>query len=354
MGNIGHILIADILPIFVIMILGYLGGKLHKFDHDQMQGLNKVVLDIALPAALFVSITGATREMLFSDLNLTIVSLVVVIGMFMVSFFLCWKVFKHNIQEAGVCALIAGSPTIGFLGYAVLDPVFGTGTQTGLVVAIVAIIVNAITIPIGFYLVNKGLNESAAGNQGKTKLAATGATAAVKGAAPAPAPATGKQAKKSNLDAVISSLKQPVVWVPLLAVVIVLVGIKFPPELYPCFDLIAKANSGLAVFAAGIALSTVKFSIGKEIIWNTIYRNLLTPAVGLALGLVAGLHGEVLSMFVLAVALPPAFSGIIISSRYSIYVRDGASTVAVSTLAFAATMPFWIVVTPMIEHLFGA
>lgn len=349
MGDIGNIIIADILPIFAIMILGYLGGKLHKFDNDQMQGLNKVVLDIALPAALFLSITKATREMLFSDLTLTIVSLVVVIGMFMLSFFLCWKMFKHNIAEAGVCALIAGSPTIGFLGFAVLDPVFGTGTQTGLVVAIVAIIVNAITIPIGFYLVNKGLNEEAA--KGKTKLAATGAAAATGKNAPA---APVKKAHNSNLDAVIKSLKQPVVWVPILAVVMVLVGIKFPSELAPCFSLIAKANSGLAVFAAGIALSTVKFSLGKETIWNVFYRNLLTPAVGLALGLVCGIHGVMLQMLVLAIALPPAFSGIIISSRYDIYVREGASTVAVSTLAFAATMPLWIVVTPMIEHLFGA
>jgi predicted permease len=351
MGDIGNILISDILPIFVIMILGYLGGKLHKFDKDQMQGLNKVVLDIALPAALFVSITGATREMLFDDLTLTLVSLLVVIGMFLLSFLLCWKVFKHSMQEAGVCALIAGSPTIGFLGYAVLDPVFGTGTQTGLVVAIVAIVVNAITIPIGFYLVNKGMSKDASGTQ-KTKLAATGTTAAPaqggQGASPAPA-----KKSSSSLDAIISSLKQPVVWVPLLAVAIVLVGIKFPTELDPCFNLIAKANSGLAVFAAGIALSTVKFSLGKEIIWNTFYRNLLTPAVGLAIGLLCGIHGEILQMFVLAIALPPAFSGIIISSRYNIYVRDGASTVAVSTIAFAATMPFWIVVTPMIEHMFG-
>lgn len=352
MGDIDHILIADILPIFVVMILGYLGGRLHKFDNDQMQGLNKVVLDIALPAALFVSITGATREMLFSDLSLTLVSLAVVIGMFLLSFLLCWKVFKHDIQEAGVCALIAGSPTIGFLGYAVLDPVFGTGTQTGLVVAIVAIVVNAITIPIGFYLVNKGLSKTAAA-EGKAKLPADAKdpSAAGKGtASKAAAPAK----KSSSLDAIIKSLKQPVVWVPLLAVVIVLVGIRFPKELDPCFDLIAKANSGLAVFAAGIALSTVKFNLGKEILWNAFYRNLLTPAVGLLVGILFGIHGEVLQMLVLAIALPPAFSGIIISSRYGIYVRDGASTVAVSTLAFAATMPFWIIITPMVEHLLGA
>ncbi len=55
-------------------------------------------------------------------------------------------VLQANQAEGAVCALIAGSPTIGFLGYAVLDPLYGTGVETGLVIAIVAIVVNAVTI----------------------------------------------------------------------------------------------------------------------------------------------------------------------------------------------------------------
>ena len=150
------ILIQDILPILVIMILGYICGKFSYFDDDQRQGLNKVVLNIALPAALFVSIVKATREMLFSDLTLTILSVVGVVGMFMLSYWLCRKMFHHSMQEAAVCALIAGSPTIGFLGFAVLDPIYGDSVDTNLVIAIVAIVVNAITIPIGMYLINRG------------------------------------------------------------------------------------------------------------------------------------------------------------------------------------------------------
>ncbi len=37
------ILIDDIVPILVIMILGYLCGKFSFFDDDQRQGLNKLV-----------------------------------------------------------------------------------------------------------------------------------------------------------------------------------------------------------------------------------------------------------------------------------------------------------------------
>ena len=107
------ILIKDILPIFVIMFLGYMAGKRKVFNSTDSKVLNKLVLTYALPAALFVSIVKADRAMLFDDLKLTIVSLVVITGMFLWAYFSCYKFFKHTKSEAAVCALISGSPTIG-------------------------------------------------------------------------------------------------------------------------------------------------------------------------------------------------------------------------------------------------
>jgi predicted permease len=146
--------IGDLLPIIVIMLLGYFSGRRETFSEDQARAFNKLVLNYALPAALFVSITRANREMIFADTRLTLVSLVVIVGCFFFSWFGCYKFFKRTHAEAAVCALIAGSPTIGFLGFAVLDPIYGDSVSTGLVVAIISIIVNAITIPIGLYLLN--------------------------------------------------------------------------------------------------------------------------------------------------------------------------------------------------------
>lgn len=151
-----NILINDIVPIIVIMALGYICGKFSYFDDDQRQGLNKVVLNIALPAALFVSIIKATREMLAQDATLTAIGFIGVIVMFMVCYYLCRLLFHRSIQEAAVSALIAGSPTIGFLGFAVLDPIYGDTVSTNLVIAIISIVVNAVTIPIGMYLINLG------------------------------------------------------------------------------------------------------------------------------------------------------------------------------------------------------
>lgn len=386
-----NILVNDIVPILVIMILGYICGKFKFFDNDQRQGLNKLVLDIALPAALFISIVKATRSMFAKDIILTIVSLVGVTGLFMLSYFLDKKMFHRTTQEAAVCALIAGSPTIGFLGFAVLDPIYGNNTTTNLVIGIVSIVVNAITIPIGLSLVEKGQAETRAKAAKDPSLKSTKVTIpgrkpgekAISRDVPDGVPVTDEEAKalgekgltreidlvraemhdhageekakKSNttLSAIISAVKQPVAAAPLLAVILVLIGIRIPDSWAPTFDLIAKANAGVAVLAAGLALSTVKFTIDKEGIWNTFYRLFLTPAIIVALMYLCGEGNNPtsISMLALATGLPPAFSGIIISSRYNIYVKEGASSVAISTVCFAVSAIFWIWFLPVLHGL---
>ena len=308
------ILIKDILPIFVIMFLGYMAGKRGVFKSVDSKVLNKLVLTYALPAALFVSIVKADSAMLFDDLKLTIVSLVVITGMFLWAYYSCYKFFKHTKSEAAVCALISGSPTIGFLGFAVLEPIYGATATTGLVVAIVSIVVNAINIPIGLALMNSG--------------------------------GSNKQAQKGN--PVIDALKEPVCWAPILAVILVLLDIKFPVILDPNFELIAKANSGVAVFAAGLTLSSMKFQLDKEVVYNTIQKLVLMPLVLLVVGLLFHMEADKLQMMVLAGALPPAFSGIIIGNQNQLYERTGTSSLAFSILLFVIAAPFWIWVTRMV------
>ena len=308
------ILIKDILPIFVIMFLGYWAGKEGVFKTEDSKVLNKLVLAYALPAALFVSIVKADSAMLFDDLKLTLVSLVVITGMFLWSYYSCYKFFRHTKSEAAVCALISGSPTIGFLGFAVLEPIYGATATTGLVVAIVSIVVNAINIPIGLALMNNG--------------------------------GSVKQARKGN--PVIDALKEPVCWAPILAVILVLLDIKFPAILDPNFELIAKANSGVAVFAAGLTLSGMKFQLDKEVIYNTVLKLVLMPAALLIVGMLFHMEADKLQMMVLAGALPPAFSGIIIGNQNQLYERTGTSSLAFSILLFVVAAPFWIWITRMV------
>lgn len=200
-----------------------------------------MVLNYALPAALFVSIIKANREMLSVDLKLTVISFTVLIACFFLVYFVFKYLYKDTTAESAVSALISGSPTIGFLGFAVLQPIFGSSASVGLVIAIVAIEVNAVGIPIGLSLLNAGNEAAAAAKNG------------------------GK--KPNPWKPVIHALEQPVAWAPILAVILVLCGVKWPACLDPSFNLIAGANASVAVFAAGITLSSVKIAPTVRCSW---------------------------------------------------------------------------------------
>lgn len=327
--NISHVILYAIVPIIVVMLAGYISGKKGIFSGADSKKFNKVVLDYALPAALFVSIVQASREMLVKDIKLTIISTVGIMACFMIVYFVFRYCFKKNTgADAAVSALISGSPTIGFLGFAVLEPIFGTTPAVALVVAIVGIVVNAIGIPVGLSLMNASNAAQAAGKSGK---------------------------KESAWKPVLHALAQPVAWAPILAVIWVVVGIPWPKWASPSFDLIAKANASMAVFSAGITLSAIKFTINWQAVLGSIMKMVMMPAVVLILGLIFQMDPLNLKMLVVACALPPAFSGIIIADEYDTYVATGTSSLTLSVILFIGFCPLWIWLTDMAlnAHLFA-
>lgn len=316
-----HIILYAIVPIVVVMLAGFISGRKGIFNGDDSKKFNKVVLDYALPAALFVSIVQADREMLARDLKLSIVSLVVIMVCFMAVYFIYRYCFKKNTgADAAVSALISGSPTIGFLGFAVLEPIFGTNPSVALVVAIVGIVVNAVGIPVGLSLLNASLDGTQAAAAGK---------------------------KESAWKPVIHALEQPVAWAPILAVILVLLGLKWPDWASPSFDLIAKANASMAVFSAGITLSSVKIVINWQALLGSILKLIVMPALALIAGLLWHMDPLNIKMLVVACALPPAFSGIIIADEYNTYVATGTSSLTLSVILFIGFCPLWIWITDM-------
>lgn len=336
MSNMLHIILYAIVPIIVVMLLGYISGKKGIFTAGDGKAFNKVVLDYALPAALFVSIIDADREMLVEDIKLSLISLIVIMACFMAVYFIYTYCFKGNTgAEGAIMALVNGSPTIGFLGFAVLQPIFGYNARVALVVAIVGIVVNAVGIPVGLSLLNAAREKSAAKGGSAT---------------------SGKAAsnRASGWKAVINALKQPVAWAPILAVIWVIAGIPWPAYLSPSFDLIKGANASMAVFAAGITLSAYKISINWAAIFGCILKMIAMPALLLIVGLLFHMSEQNLAMMVIAGALPPAFSGIIIADEYDTYVAESTSSLALSVITFIGFCPFWIWFTQLCyTHFIG-
>lgn len=342
-----------IVPIIVVMLLGYISGKKGVFTAKDGKAFNKVVLNYALPAALFVSIVGADRQMLIEDIKLTIISLVVIMACFMAVYFIYAKCFKGNTgAEGAIMALVNGSPTIGFLGFAVLQPIFGYDASVALVVAIVGIVVNAVGIPVGLSLLNAAQDKTSAAKtlaNGGTVASGTGTATVAVGMTP-----KGTPHRSSGWKAVLHALEQPVAWAPILAVIWVICGIPWPKYLDPSFDLIKGANASMAVFAAGITLSAYKIDINWAAILGTILKMIVMPALLLVVGLIFKMGEKNLAMMVMAGALPPAFSGIIIADEYDCYVAESTSSLALSVVTFIGFCPFWMWCTDFCyQHFLG-
>ena len=344
--NIMHIILYAIVPIIVVMLVGYIAGKRGAFTGQDSKKFNKVVLVYALPAALFVSIVDASREMLVKDIKLSIISLVVIMFCFMTVYFIYkWCFRKNPPGSAAVMALISGSPTIGFLGFAVLEPIFGTTPYVALVVAIVGIVVNAVGIPVGLSLLNAAKEKEAAQLAAQGAATATAAATTTGGTAGATTPAKAPVVHESFWKPVLHALAQPVAWAPILAVIWVVVGIPWPKWASPSFDLIKGANASMAVFSAGVTLSSVKITINWQAILGSILKLIMMPALLLIVGIIFKMDPLNLKMLVVAGVLPPAFSGIIIADERDTYVATGTSSLALSVILFMGFCPLWIWIT---------
>jgi predicted permease len=193
---------------------------------------------------------------------------------------------------------------LGFLGIAVLAPLFGAGAA--LTVAVASLVVNLALVPLAVTLV---------------------------------APAGTKP-----LVALMQAIEQPVVLTPLIATAMVVAGIRLPTIANPPLELIGHATSGVAVFTAGLVLSAHKFRFNIEVAWNVAVKLVLMPAAMLALGRALRITGGTLEQMVLIASLPPVFAGMILAVRYHVYVDAASSSLIVSALLFAAAAPMWIAI----------
>jgi malonate transporter and related proteins len=146
--NISNI-VGALFPIFFVLALGYLAGRRHIFDAEQAAGFSKLSLSFALPASLFVSMTGIPRDLLLGQGRLVLALILSHIGLFLIA----WVALRQIVSLRGIPAIIyslmlATSATPVF-GLAVLEPILGASSAGA--VALVASAIN-VTVPLAVVL----------------------------------------------------------------------------------------------------------------------------------------------------------------------------------------------------------
>ncbi len=306
-----------LLPVLFVLALGYLAGRAKRFDSDQVAGLNELVLDYAFPALLFVGIVRASRILLFAEAPFVLALIVAALGLFLVVALLSVLVLRHGLGAAAIQSASVTYSNASFAGIPILTPLFGQSSL--LTIAIAALMFNIMIVPATVTMLEYDRQRAA----GATTLR------------------VGPLLRRSVAD----SFKRPYVWVPLLATILVLLGVSVPAEIQNMLDLIGSATAGVALFVAGLILAAYQIKVSPEILGNVFTKMIVQPGVMALLVITLVIARPVGSEAILICAISTAVICPMLAVRYKVYEAEAASTFLLTTVSMIVMVPIVIALT---------
>lgn len=316
------LILTALLPVIVTVAIGYFSGMHHDFAWDQAGVLTKTVMLYALPLNLFAGMVVTPKAAILALGPLAVVLIIGLILIYLIPFLIIRYVFRRDLQMSALQALAVGSPAIPFIGTSVLAVLFGQISTS--LIAVSGLPQNLFQLPVTMVLMSIG--------------AGSAATAA--------AVAAGSKVPKISLwGQIIKALEQPVVWAPILAVILVLLDVDIPAPLARSLGLLGQATGGLALFAAGIVLFSRQISFSTAAILSVITRNLILPSIVLAVLWWIHFPADQLRQAVLTLSIPTGPIVIIIAMQFKRGEQEMATTMALSMLLSIITMGGFIWLT---------
>ena len=271
-----------ILPVIITVIIGYISGKRKDFNWQQAGDINKIVMLYALPLSIFSNMVMTPRHIVMTMGPVAVAIILALILSFVIPLLVARYLFRRDLALSTLQALAIGSPAVPFIGTSVLAFLFGTVSAS--LITVSSITQNVFQLPLVMILMSV---------------------------------ATGDKSQHISFGArVVNAIKQPVVWSPVIALIIVLADIHIPQTISMSLGLLGKASGGLALFAAGIVLYTRSIVITTATIITVIARNILVPGACYLILLKMGFSMEQIKEVVLTMAIPVGSIAIIIAMQY--------------------------------------
>ena len=289
------LLLTALVPVAFVVLLGLYAGRKGLVSEDGARNFSAYIVDFSLPCTLFVGVFSFTPAQFTNIPYLLTVTLALVVP-FVVGLGIAMFGYRKSAPESGLFACNCGFPDMAYFGLPVLMTVVGT---QGLLPVIVGNLVTSILIVPCIVLL---LNHRASGAAGAPSL----------------------------LRSLMSTAKQPVVWAPVLGLVLMLLGFELPSLATDSLKLVGSTTGGAALFTLGVLLSFLK--------------NLFMPAMALGLALLFNLSGPLAQGAIIAAACPAATLGAMFSAKFQVAQKTAPAEILASNVLGIGTMAFWIFV----------
>src|ERR1700746_3687536 len=297
-------ILSALAPIVFTLLLGFVAAWRHDFGPKEASVLNRMVLLYAVPLALFVGTVGTPRTDLVQDIAFVVAIFVAIVGFYVLVFVLFNFIFRFSLSKSVLAALAASSPAVPFMGPAILGDLFGK--TSAVTIAIASLVINLIVVPVTIL-----------------GLALRRAPAAITGSATAHSAFTEK---------LLETVKQPIVWAPVLAFVFVLCNVRVPSIVDHGLSLLGQATSGVALFASGIMLAAYKIQIDRTALSLALLKNIVQPALVLVGLRSLGYGAPIVPEAVLTTAIPSMPIVVVLAVQYPVLEGRASSALFFSVI----------------------
>lgn len=138
-------LLAVVVPIFLLLALGYCTVKFKLLEQQQVASIGTFVIKVALPAMFLQSLAAKNLNEVWSFEFLAVYGAVSLI-LFVCAFFLMLKYYAHPLHQSAVLAMGASMSNSALIGTAVLSLLFGA--QAMRYISLTVIFESLILIPL--------------------------------------------------------------------------------------------------------------------------------------------------------------------------------------------------------------
>lgn len=304
-----------VLPVFAIIVTGWLAGWLGYISRSLADGLVHFAYNVAMPALLLVTIAQESARSLLewrfllafgggSILCFLLVFLAVRLG------------FGRGTASSTMYGMAAAMTNTGFVALPILHSIYGQPAV--LPAAVATVFVAAVMFPAAVILL-----ESEQGGKHGSKH--------------------GKIAHPLTLMKQI--LLNPMVLSTLIGLAWAIAGWPIPAPLAAYLNIFAGALTPCALFAIGLGLSVegIAASLAASIALAAV-KLLLMPLIVYGLCLASGLNPLYTIAAVVCAAVPTAKTTYILAGAYKVEESLVAATVSITTVLSVATLLGWLYV----------
>ena len=292
-------LVQQVIVLFLIMLVGFIAKKKDIINSQVSKKFSELLLYITSP---FLVITSFNFQFSFDMLNKAIIVFIFSVTIHVFSVILGqFAFYRYPDRVKSVLRFITVFPNCGFMGFPVLESIFGKiGIFYG---SIYVMVFNIFLWTYGVMLFSKS-------------------------------------SEKTSIKQV---LLNPGMISVFIGLIIFLFSIDIPKPIFNALDMVGGMTAPLSMLIVGALLADVDFKkLFSEfaVYYGSFIRLIFIPILTLIVLRFTGMEEELMKICVLLVAMPAAANTAIFAEKYDADALLASRCVAVSTIFSIITMPF--------------